>query len=95
MQQNYEQMNPLFDYFTAPFLINISALEVGKQIRTPDVKWVEQLAAAMEDYLDEAYQPLIVVLKNETKENFNVTIMLSTFCMLVSCFFMFLMSCNN
>ncbi|XP_070546993.1 uncharacterized protein [Ptychodera flava] len=24
----------------------------------------------MEDYLDEAYQPLIVVLKNESKENF-------------------------
>ncbi|XP_070548894.1 uncharacterized protein [Ptychodera flava] len=55
---------------TGPFLIDISALELGKQARAPDDKWVDKLEAAMEDYLDEAYQPLIVVLKNESKENF-------------------------
>ncbi|XP_070539877.1 uncharacterized protein [Ptychodera flava] len=55
---------------TGPFLIDISALELGKQARAPDDKWVDKLEAAMEDYLDEAYQPLIVVLKNESQENF-------------------------
>nr|XP_006821667.1 PREDICTED: uncharacterized protein LOC102808357 [Saccoglossus kowalevskii] len=51
------------------YLIDSTSLSLSRQIRNINESWVEKLVHEMDEYLDETYLPLIVVLKNGSKDD--------------------------